>query len=549
MRMIVCLVAITSGAAAATADALTAEIGRIFQDPARRERVAIRYELAQIDFIERIYRIGAYRPLWRDPQRRAALVAAIAAAPADGLLSSDYHHDHVIALAVAGALSPVQQAERDVLYTEAFARLAYHLRFGKANPRVLDSNWNFSRTLVTDAPAAWFYHAITEQGVDNALGWLRPKTAHYVLLKQQLAELRRFAAHGGWSALPAGPSLKPGTRDPRIALLRDRFGAFRGAALPVVSERDRFDALLEGSVRDFQQRHGLTVDGIVGKKTLAALNVPVEARIDQIRINLERIRWVFRDIADTFVAVNIAAFHAAFVRDRQIVWQGRAVVGRTYRQTPIFKATMTHIIFNPGWTVPPTILKNDVIPGVRKDPGYLDRKGLRLLGPGGRVVDPRTIDWQATSGSDFPYRLWQAPGPKNALGRVKFIFPNTHLVFLHDTPKVELFGRAERTFSSGCIRVERPLALAGALLDAQHLDPVEIGQIVDSGESKRLDLPQPVPVMLLYLTTFADPDGWVHFRRDVYNRDHTVLHALNGPFRFDPPQGYGPVSRSDSRPD
>jgi murein L,D-transpeptidase YcbB/YkuD len=338
-----------------------------------------------------------------------------------------------------------------------------------------------------------------------------------------------------------GPTLKPGSDDVSVAKLRDRLEYFADTATSANKNR-YFDSDLEQLVRNFQRSYGLFEDGLVGQITQLALNRSAAAHVAQLRVNLERIRWIFRDIEENYLAVNIAAFHAAYIERGEIVWNGRAVVGRRFRQTPSFKATMTHMIFNPTWTVPPTILKEDILPAMREDPTYLQRKNLRVLNHTGTHVDPLTIDWQHANGGNFPYLLRQDPGPQNALGRVKFIFPNRHLVYVHDTPSRELFDRAERTFSSGCIRIERPLELAEILLRGKD-DPTrpKVEQFLAMDSPHKVDLKHPVTVMLLYLTAFTSQDGVLQFRRDIYGRDPAVLRALDGPFKFVPPKGYSNV--------
>jgi murein L,D-transpeptidase YcbB/YkuD len=215
------------------------------------------------------------------------------------------------------------------------------------------------------------------------------------------------------------------------------------------------------------------------------------------------------------------------------VWQARAQVGQPYRDTPVFRDSMRYLEFNPTWTVPPTILREDILPKIKRDPGYLAERNMQVLERSGRPVDVNTIDWPSVSARNFPYMLRQGPGPDNALGRVKFMFPNAHAIYIHDTPSKRLFTRSERTFSSGCIRVERPFELAELVLD----DPVRwdqqgIQQVLDSGRTQRVNLKEPLPVLILYWTAEADANGRVHFRKDVYGRDERVLEALNGEFRF-----------------
>lgn len=533
--------------AATGTDVAAAIAARLHGRETQRHSEFIRV-LAQRDFLDTLYAIGAYAPLWSTNGKAEKLIGIIRAAPEDGLLARDYHDEALTARLASRPRSIAAQAEFDILLTDAFVRLAYNLRFGKANPNELDPNWNFSRSLITADPALWLYQAIDEARVAAALDWLRPQTPDYEALETALAHYRGIAAAGGWTAVPEGPTLKPGMDAPAVAALRARLLPPGGArADSGASGHTFFDSDLERAVRAFQRDHGLEEDGLVGKDTRAALNVSAAARVEQLRVNLERIRWVFRDLEDEFITVNIAAFRAAFIRAGKTAWRARAVVGRPYRQTPIFKAAMTHVIFNPTWTVPPTILKNDVLPAVRKDPGYLAERGLRVLSRDGTSVDPPTVDWASVRGAGFPYLLRQAPGPKNALGRVKFMFPNPHLVYLHDTPSVDLFERAERTFSSGCIRVERPLELAALLLQPNAgWSPAEMTRALADEVPRRFNLERRVTVMLLYLTAFRAEDGTVQFRRDVYDRDAAVLKALDGPFRFSPPGGYSPRADSGS---
>jgi murein L,D-transpeptidase YcbB/YkuD len=260
------------------------------------------------------------------------------------------------------------------------------------------------------------------------------------------------------------------------------------------------------------------------------MNVPVEMRIDQIRVNLERIRWVLHEDLDTFVFVNIPGFKVYYVRNEKLAWTRRAQVGKLYRQTPVFKADMTYLEFNPTWTVPPTILAKDILPAVRKDPGYLKKRNIRVIDGKGKVVNPKSINWSKYTGKNFPYQLRQDPGPSNALGLVKFMFPNKHLVYLHDTPSKNLFDREARAFSSGCVRIEDPFEFAQLLL-GKEWDAKRIDGIIKSKKTTKVNLAKPVPVILFYLTALPEFDGGFHFRNDVYSRDEAVLEDLNATFK------------------
>ena len=282
----------------------------------------------------------------------------------------------------------------------------------------------------------------------------------------------------------------------------------------------------------FQQRHGLGADGVAGRETFAAMNVTAHARIDQIKANLERSRWVFTDLTGDFIVVNIAGYRAYLVRNTEIVWETNVMVGKTYRKTPVFKASMKYLVLNPTWTVPPGILRKDILPKLKKDPGYLDQKGYLLLDRDGNPVNQDAIDWSSISHRNFPYIVRQPAGPDNALGQVKFIFPNGHFVFLHDTNHRDLFVHRERAFSSGCIRVENPLKLAELVLnDARRWHPAAIQAALDLKKTQTVHLPEPLPVLLLYWTTTVAADGTVGFLKDVYGRDQRIIARLAAPFR------------------
>jgi murein L,D-transpeptidase YcbB/YkuD len=287
-------------------------------------------------------------------------------------------------------------------------------------------------------------------------------------------------------------------------------------------------------VKRFQQRHGLTPDGAVGPGTLAALNVPVSARIDQIRVNLERSRWVLHEMVGEFVLVDVAGFSVSYFRNDAPVWTSKVIVGRPYRETPIFRSTITYVVFNPTWTIPPGILVKDKLPILRKDPGYLKRNNIRVIDASGREVNPNSVNWSRYGAGNLPpYQLRQDPGDDNALGLVKIMFPNKYSVYLHDTPTKALFDKDERTFSSGCIRVQKAFELAELVLN----DPVQwnqatMAEVVKAKAMKTVNLAKPVPVLLLYWTAQPTPDGQVLFRNDVYGRDPATLAALDSDFRL-----------------
>jgi murein L,D-transpeptidase YcbB/YkuD len=492
-------------------------------------------QVAAVEFIPEVYEWRDYIPAWVSDASVDAVLEAIRSSYEHGLDPEDYHWQAINELRsrVAAGAGSEAVAEMEILLTDAVVRLAYHASFGKVLPGELDPNWNFDRRLHSPDPVAELGGVLGTTDVTSVIRERSNVPVFYDWLREALARYREIAAEGGWPSIPSGPTLKPGMTSERIVPLRQRLQRTGDLADAQTGDPEDFDEALKRAVTAFQKRHGLAPDGAVGPITLAALNVPVEQRIDQIRVNLERIRWVYKELPEDYVIVDIAGFHLYLVQEDEIVWQARAQVGKPYRDTPVFRDSMRYLEFNPTWTVPPTILREDIMPRLKHGPDYLAERNMRILDHSGKPVDVSTIDWPSIAAGNFPYILRQEPGPNNALGRVKFMFPNKHAVYIHDTPSKSLFAHNERTFSSGCIRVERPFELAEVLLDGpERWDQQGIQQLLDSRRTQRVNLKEPLPVLILYWTAEADAEGRVHFRRDVYDRDAPVLDALEAEFQF-----------------
>ncbi len=362
------------------------------------------------------------------------------------------------------------------------------------------------------------------------LAELQPEHNFYQRLKTALASYRSLQLAGGWPEIPEGETLRLGAEDPRVILLRRRLMLTRDLAQGA-ADSNVFDDDVDRAVRVFQYRMGLADDGVVGKDTLAALNVPVATRIEQIRINLERARWILHDLDPHAVVVNVAGFMAYVTEGEQVTWMTRVQVGKPYHMTPLFRDEVSYIEINPTWTVPYSIATKELLPKIRRDPDYLSDRNMIVLDRNGRQVDPAGIDWNSLSGSRFPYTLRQQPGPDNALGRIKFMFPNEHAVYLHDTPSKSLFAHDYRVFSHGCIRVQDPYRLAQILLDDNEKWSIEsIEAAVDSRVTQRIVLERKIPIYLTYWTAAVDDDLEVNFSRDPYQRDARVLAGLDQPF-------------------
>ncbi len=486
--------------------------------------------------LRRMYEARGFEQLWSNSSI-ARLGTALNALEEDGLTPEDYRFAAINAQLNApdvSALDSEQTAKLDILLTESFLRAIYNLYFGKADPELLDPDINFARIYEEGDPKSFLIKYISESRIDEAFDWARPKNLHYVWLKQGLARYRAFLSAGGWEPIPTGDSLKPETTHPRVAMVRERLlvtGDLSKDSRPP-GNPDYFDDELKSAVENFQYRHGIDVDGVVGPGTLAVLNVSVQDRINQIRVNLERGRWILHEVYDEFLLVDIAGFEIYWIENNEEIWREKIQVGSEFTRTPIFKGEVQYLDFNPTWTIPPGILRRSVIPALKKDAAYLDKKGYQLLTMDGKPVDSKSVDWAQLKG--FPYIVRQPADPNNALGQVKFLFPNSHFVFLHDTNHRELFNRSKRTFSSGCIRVQNPLDLAERLLSGQeNWDRAQIDEVIASGETTRVNLKHPMRILIAYNTARVPSVGsQVHFRPDIYKRDSSVLAMLDGPFRL-----------------
>ncbi len=503
----------------ATAEPVTDALQAALASPA-----SARQALFSPEVLRRLYADRGHAPLW-SAERVAAARQALAGAAAHGLRPADYHLAAIDAL--QGMRTPDARADLDLLLSDGLLLLGSHVRHGKVEFGGRKPRWHL---LAADAdlpdrlqraPSAQAYVA----DLVSAL-------AGYPRLLQALVQYRSVAGAGGWPALPEGPTLRAGDRDPAVLLLRTRLTR-EGMDGASDDHQTLFDPSLEAAVRRFQARHGLDADGAVGPQTRRALNPPASARVDQLIANLERRRWLGEAPGQRQVRVNVASFTLDAIDGADIALSMRVVVGRPYRPTPEFSDRIRYLVLNPYWEVPPRLAAQDKLPLIRRDVGYLAAEHIRVLNGWGerpREIDPADIDWTRMK-PPLPYRLRQDPGPWNALGRIKFMFPNGYDVYLHDTPARALFAHAERGFSSGCIRLENAPALADWLLgDDSRWSPEALRAALDSGITRSVNLRTPVPVYLLYWTAWVGSDGTVHFRRDFYDRDAPLAGALASPF-------------------
>ena len=489
--------------------------------------------IASKHWLPGLYEGSDFKLLWQNPQNVKDLLTEIGRIAEDGLDPEDYHLSQLLVLKLrleeSKSPDPSLLADYDILLTDSLVRLLYHIQFGKVDPESLDPAWNMTRQVHNKNPVAAIEKRLQTGSLAEGLKNIRPKIEYYQLLKSVLKKYRDIQDAGGWETVPEGPTLKPGMTDERIPALRRRLsitGEFDGVA----TGSDVYDDNLKAAVMRFQYKHRLEADGAVGKNTFAALNTPVKARIDQIRVNLERGRWLFHKLPDDIIVVDIAGFRAYRFEGINRTWTSKVQVGKPYRKTPVFKSKIKYIVFNPTWTVPPTILEKDILPKIKKNPGYLSKMKISVIDRKGRKVDPKSVNWSKYR-KTVPYTLRQEPGPHNALGLIKFIFPNKHFIYLHDTPSRSLYGRKDRAFSSGCIRVEKNFELAELLLnDPEKWNRESIQKVLDTNETRRVNLPKPKPVMLIYATIRFDDDDYYMFKKDIYGRDRQVLEGLNEEF-------------------
>ena len=487
--------------------------------------------VAPDDLTLALYARTGSRPVWTDDRAIVDLERAIADVRRDGL-DPEHYHFSVLTGRTRAAGSP-SAAELDLLRTDALVRLSRDLRFGRVEPDGPSDGAMATWMFGGDGGAQHFLDVVGSGRIRDAVDSLRPRHFVYQGLVGALTDLRYIQGAGGWPRLPAGPTMGLGRFDDRVPELRRRLGLPEDPSIPGEEPSLRFDERLEAAVRTFQHRHGLNEDGLVGEITRAALNVPVERRIDQVRVNLERARWMADALPDTFVVVNVAGAKVYLLQGDSVAFETRGIVGTEFTQTPVFAATMTYIDLNPTWTVPSGIV-GEVLDRVRTDPDYLTKQDMRVLDGSGAPVDPAGIDFSSYTASSFPYVFRQDPGPLNALGRIKLMFPNAYSVYLHDTPTRGLFAEEERLFSHGCIRVQDPLSLAERVIgDTEAWNVETLEAAIASGETRTIDLATPVPVLVLYWTASADLHGDLHFYGDPYGRDEAVLTGLD----TDPGQG------------
>lgn len=485
---------------------------------------ALAEDVAQTPEIADFYRARSYADLWTGPDdadRRAALLAALDGAGAHGLPVARYD----AAALRAGFQGLVTEGDRgrlEAAMTRAYLAYARDLSSGALEPGKIDAT--LKREPVRPDPATLLMRA---QGANLAafLAELPPDHPEYALLMREKIRLEQTIAAGGFGSAIAADALTPGDAGAGVVALRDRLQAF--GYLGPTATRD-YDRQIAAAVQRFQLDNGLSVTGVAGESTISALNAEPQDRLAAVIVALERLRWMGdADWGRRYIWVNQPDFTAQLVDDGKVTFQTRVVIGKNAEdtQSPEFSDEMEFMVVNPSWSVPRSITTKEYLPLLRANPNAVGQ--LQVIDSAGRVVPRGSVNFAAYSASNFPFALRQAPSDGNALGKVKFMFPNVHNIYLHDTPTKDLFDNEVRAYSHGCIRVSAPFDLAYALLAPQSDDPRGLFKsYLDGGQEARLTLDRPVPVHLVYFTAWPNSKGVMTYRRDVYGRDAKILEAL-----------------------
>ena len=464
------------------------------------------------------------------------LMAALTQAYREGLRPHDYHLDIIEELNQeyreifeAGHTPPASlMINLELLYTDSFLTYGSHLLAGRINPTAIDETWIANRRAANLEDV--LEEAFQQGNVKGLLRELFPSQPLYKRMRQALARYSTFQRNENWPILEPGPPLQKGDQDPRVITLRKRLH-LEGDFNQRLTLSEFFDRNLEKALKRFQSRYGIEADGVLGPTTIEAINVPIDDRVNALRINLERCRWFPDDLGDRRIEVNTADYHLDVIEGNKSVLSMKIIVGRQYRETPVFSSTISYLVMNPVWNVPQKIARLDILPKIQEDPEYIKNMKFSILeglnGEGGEV-SPNTIDWKYVDPENFNYHLKQQAGPRNALGRIKFIFPNKFDVYLHDTPSKNLFQRQARGFSSGCVRIEKPIELAEYLLQNDSKWSVEaIENALKKQHEIYVNVPEPLPIHIMYWTAWVDRRGRVQFRKDIYGRDTPLLEALD----------------------
>ncbi len=498
------------------------------QTPAQAQVTAFKQSVAEAAARDKelaeFYKARGYKPLWTgksDNARRRAFLQAVDDIGDHALPKGRYDEAQLKSL-FKSAKDPKQQGRVEVEVSKMFLQYAQDIQSGILTPGRIDSE------IKRKAPRRGRLAQLVAFSKSSPRGYfksLAPKTPEYTRLMAEKLKLEKLIAEGGWGAKVPAKALKPGSSGAPVVALRNRLISM---GFMKRSATQTYDASIQKAVQLFQLNHGLATDGVAGPGTIAQINVQVETRLQQVIVAMERERWMNSARGKRHVLVNITDFHAEIIENGKVAFKTRSVVGAndSDRRTPEFSDVMEHMVINPTWNVPRSIATKEYLPLLKKNPNAV--RHLRLVDARGKVVSRGAIDFTQYDERSFPFNLKEPPSQGNALGLVKFMFPNPHNIYLHDTPAKALFGRESRAFSHGCVRLNDPFDFAYALLSKQERDPQAFFKArLATGKENTVVLDKPLPVHIIYRTAFTQAKGRTQFRRDVYGRDARIFGALS----------------------
>ncbi|MBX9597569.1 MAG: L,D-transpeptidase family protein [Burkholderiales bacterium] len=475
-----------------------------------------------------------YLPVWtavgRIKPEADSLLTLLRHSYQDGLNPFDYHTKELKemeqqineGLQSTNSVDPGLLADFEVTMSDAYLLYVRHMELGRVDPLVSYPDWQVSRRSLNILD--FYNQAIAQNNLVTSLGKLTPTYSGYADLKAQLAKYQQIASDGGWQTIPAGKDLKAGSVDSRVEILQKRLAATEDYKLDDTDEQAaKYDDDTTKAVKQFQRNNGLKASGIVDKTTLQSLNVSVEIRIKQIQLNMDRLRWLPNNMGNKYLMVNIPSYSLVIVNAQQIDLAMPVIVGGGgNNKTCVVNSKITTLELNPFWGIPNRIATKEYLSKIQKDPSYLEQHNIRVFNPqNNQEIDPTGIDWQRVTQTNFSYFLRQDPGKKNALGKLKFLFPNDCGIYLHDTSNPNLFGKKARSLSHGCVRVSQPLNLADYLISSTpNWDDDKLESAINTGKHRWLKLAEPLEIHIVYQTAWVESNGQLQFRNDIYKADN-----------------------------
>jgi murein L,D-transpeptidase YcbB/YkuD len=504
------------------------------RQPGERYRI-LDDELYSSVLLPRLYTENEFKPFWTKQlynyESASQLIEYIENAEFHGLVPTHYHFEALKKLFESlqndssQVFNPLFTAHLDLLLSDAFFMLSSHLYHGKIDSESLEAQWGIQRNkpeLMLDQKLRLLHNG---KNIEQIFNTFYPPYSGYEKMVSEAKRLKSIQSSDfSVSMDPKTLSIKPGETSKDLPAIKKKLNYLGLYEVDSLDFSEEYDEKTVKSIQKLQALFGFNKDGNIGKNTLKALNMPVEQKLKQLYVNMERLRWLPDSLEHRYVLANIADFSLFMFEGKDTLLNMRTIVGKDYRETPVFNSKIRYLVFSPSWTVPPGIMQKDIIPAVKKNINYLSQKNMLVYDSKGKLTDPASINWKKNG---MRYTVRQAPGNQNSLGKVKFMFPNKYNVYLHDTPSRELFWRDERTFSSGCIRIEKPFELSKILLsDMPEWTDEKIKQAMNSGVEKTVVLKSSVGVYLYYLTAWATENGEIHYRSDIYDRDLAVFTAL-----------------------